>query len=107
MAHESDSIDSANAACSGEISSSQETPEHRYVEQVRAMLLDAIECNSMMELSDTFAWGLAIIANRCETEMEVTGLIVQQLGRHIFRVAEQERAQAEAEESRQKGEAFQ
>jgi hypothetical protein len=94
-------------ACFGEIASSPETPEDRYVRQVNAMRLDAIECNSMMELSDTFAWGLAIIANQCETEMEVTGLIVQQLGRHIFRVAEQERAQAEAEEARQTGGAFQ
>lgn len=105
MTHEIDSNDCANLTCSGEKHSSSETPEDRYVRQVNAMLLDAVECQSIEELSDTLAWGLALIAN--EFGVEATGEIIQQVGRHIRGIAQQNRAKAEAEETRQKGGAFQ
>jgi len=108
MAHEIDtSIGLPIMICTSEKPSSTETPEDRYVRQVNAMLLDAIACDSLVELADTLAWGLAIIANQCDTELEVAGAILQQLGRQIRSVAEQDRAKSEAEESRQRGEVFQ
>ena len=106
MAHEIDiSNDRVNMACSGEKPSSPETPEDRYARQVDDMLLDALECDSMEVLTDTLALGLAVIAT--QGGIEIAGDIVLRLGGHIRGIAERNRAKAEAEEFRQKGEAFQ
>ena len=68
------------------------------------MLADA-DIKTLEKLADVLAWGLAVIASQCGTE--ATGDIVWRLGRHISRIAEQDRAQAEAEHAKQEGHAFQ
>ena len=106
MAHEIDiSNDRATMTRPGEKPSSPVTPEDRYARRVDDMLLDALECDSMEVLTDTLALGLAIIATH--GGIEATGDIVLRLGGHIRGIAERNRAKAEAEEFRQKGEAFQ
>jgi hypothetical protein len=106
MAHEIDiSNDRVNMAYSGEKPSSPETPEDRYARGLDDMLLDAADCQSLEVLTDTLTLGLAVIAT--QGGIEVTGDIVLRLGGHIRRIAERNRAKAEAEEFRQKGVAFQ
>ncbi len=84
---------------------SPESPEDRYVRQFNLMLKDAIECHSVESLTDTLAWGLAIIATQCG--IEVAGDIVRRLGGHIGSIAARDRAEAEAEQARMQGRAFQ
>ena len=83
---------------------SPEAAEVRWGRQVSAMLADA-HIKTVEKLADVLAWGLAVIASQCGTE--ATGDIVWRLGRHIRRMAEQDRVQGEAEHTKQEGHAVQ
>jgi hypothetical protein len=75
--------------------------EQRYVEQMNALLADADEQDALVVFAEVVTWKLAVLAYRCGPA--ATEDMLRRFGGHLQTLAQQERAQREAEEARKQG----
>ena len=90
-----------NSPSAGRVADSK--PVNRYLAQIDALCEDAVRHNEVGVLVDVMAWHLARIATTRTDPTVATADIARIFGAHVCDIAQQRKAQAEAEQAKAEG----